>query len=66
MRNCNDDDDAKPDDDISCMGTEDGDDNSMLELNSIDAAPYALSVTNNVSQHFIVNHVDLVCVACYV
>lgn len=54
MRNCNDDydDDGKMHgDDISCMGTEDGDDNnSMLELNSIDAgASYPTSVTANVS-----------------
>lgn len=37
-------------DDISCLGTEDGDDNSMLELNSIDAgAAYPTSGTTNVS-----------------
>lgn len=47
----NEEDDAKPDDDISCMGTEDGDDNSMLELNSIDEAQYVSAIPNNVSLH---------------
>lgn len=51
LRNCNDDDDddsKMQGDDISCMGTDDGDDHSLLELNSIDAAAsYPTSVTTN-------------------
>lgn len=52
LRSCNGDHDERltHDDDMqSFVGTEDGDDNSLLELNSLDAPTYSSSVTINVS-----------------